>query len=188
MSDSSLTIFIIKLLLKEPRRKEKKVKKEWKNTWDGEDEEEKMNCDSPRSDEENSNSDDDNEDEDEDVVRRPKKSRKPVADSSESESDLDDLNVEDVDKVMRLLPDNPTGLLDFANAVQGILLLLVLKQHLKNQYGFSDRYYTHNFHSVQCTSKNVRYSVITITQSFFHPTAKFRNTLQQSQPRCTIRQ
>uniref|UniRef100_A0AAQ5ZJV5 Nipped-B protein n=1 Tax=Amphiprion ocellaris TaxID=80972 RepID=A0AAQ5ZJV5_AMPOC len=42
------------------------------------------------------------------------------------------------DKVMRLLPDNPIGLLDFANAVQGILLLLVLKQHLKNQYGFSD--------------------------------------------------
>lgn len=93
-----------------------------------------MNCESPRSDEENSNSDDD-----EDVVRRPKKAKKPVADSSESESDLDDLDLEDVDKVMRLLPDNPTGLLDFANAVQGILLLLVLKQHLKNQYGFSDR-------------------------------------------------
>uniref|UniRef100_A0AAX7VW42 Nipped-B protein n=1 Tax=Astatotilapia calliptera TaxID=8154 RepID=A0AAX7VW42_ASTCA len=58
--------------------------------------------------------------------------------SSESESDLEDLDVDDVEKVMRLLPDNPTGLLDFANAVQGILLLLVLKQHLKNQYGFSD--------------------------------------------------
>uniref|UniRef100_A0A8C2W7N4 Nipped-B protein n=1 Tax=Cyclopterus lumpus TaxID=8103 RepID=A0A8C2W7N4_CYCLU len=57
---------------------------------------------------------------------------------SESESDLDDLDLEDVEKVMRLVPDNPTGLLDFANAVQGILLLLVLKQHLKNQYGFSD--------------------------------------------------
>ncbi|XP_074525916.1 nipped-B-like protein A isoform X2 [Halichoeres trimaculatus] len=137
VSGSNLLQTFRELLLKEPRRKEKKVKKEWKNTWDGEDEEEKMNCDSPRSDEENSNSDGDNDD-DEDVVRRPKKSRKPVADSSESESDLDDLNVEDVDKVMRLLPDNPTGLLDFANAVQGILLLLVLKQHLKNQYGFSD--------------------------------------------------
>ncbi|KAG7223442.1 hypothetical protein INR49_015545, partial [Caranx melampygus] len=122
------------LLLKEPRRKEKKVKKEWKHTSDGEDEEEKMNCDSPRSDNgEHSNSDD------EDVVRRPKKARKPVAaESSESESDLEDLDVEDAEKVMRLLPDNPTGLLDFANAVQGILLLLVLKQHLKNQYGFSD--------------------------------------------------
>lgn len=94
-----------------------------------------MNCGSPRSDDEvNSNSDDD------DVVRRPKKARKPVAaESSESESDLEDLDVDDAEKVMRLLPDNPTGLLDFANAVQGILLLLVLKQHLKNQYGFSDR-------------------------------------------------
>uniref|UniRef100_A0A3P8QGB3 Nipped-B protein n=1 Tax=Astatotilapia calliptera TaxID=8154 RepID=A0A3P8QGB3_ASTCA len=89
--------------------KEKKVKKEWKNSSDGEDDEEKMNCDSWRSE-----------------------------DSSESESDLEDLDVDDVEKVMRLLPDNPTGLLDFANAVQGILLLLVLKQHLKNQYGFSD--------------------------------------------------
>lgn len=125
--------FSVQLLLKEPKRKEKKVKV-WKNVSDGEEEEEKMNCDSSRSDEEeNSNSDD------EDVVRRPKKARKPVADSSDSESDLDDLDLEDVEKVMRLLPENPTGLLDFANAVQGILLLLVLKQHLKNQYGFSDR-------------------------------------------------
>ncbi|XP_076586328.1 nipped-B-like protein A isoform X3 [Chaetodon auriga] len=135
VSGSNLLQTFKELLLKEPRRKEKKVKKEWKHTSDGEDEEEKMNCDSPRSDEEgHSNSDDENDD----VVRRPKKARKPVADSSESESDLDDLDLEDVDKVMRLLPDNPTGLLDFANAVQGILLLLVLKQHLKNQYGFSD--------------------------------------------------
>uniref|UniRef100_A0A665V9A1 Nipped-B protein n=1 Tax=Echeneis naucrates TaxID=173247 RepID=A0A665V9A1_ECHNA len=97
-----------------------------------------MNCSFPRSDdEENVQSDNDNDD---DVVRRPKKVKKPVAatESSESDSDLEDLDVEDVEKVMRLLPDNPTSLLDFANAVQGILLLLVLKQHLKNQYGFSD--------------------------------------------------
>uniref|UniRef100_A0A673CDH8 Nipped-B protein n=1 Tax=Sphaeramia orbicularis TaxID=375764 RepID=A0A673CDH8_9TELE len=95
----------------------REVKKEWKNRSDGEEDEEKMN-----------------------LVRRPKKARKHVADpeSSESDSEFDDLDVEDVDKVMRLLPDNPMGLLDFANAVQGILLLLVLKQHLKNQYGFSD--------------------------------------------------
>lgn len=130
-----LSFLSVQLLLKEPRRKEKKVKKEWKNTSDGEDEE-KMNCDFPRSDDEqNSNSENDGDD----VVRRPKKSRQPVANSSESESDLEDLDVEDAEKVMRLLPDNPAGLLDFANAVQGILLLLVLKQHLKNQYGFSDR-------------------------------------------------
>nr|XP_033475411.1 nipped-B-like protein A isoform X2 [Epinephelus lanceolatus] len=132
VSGSNLLQTFKELLLKEPRRKEKKVK-EWKNTSDGEDDEEKMNCDSPRSDDEE-NSDND------DVVRRPKKARKPVSDSesSESESDLDDLDLEDVEKVMRLLPESPTGLLDFANAVQGILLLLVLKQHLKNQYGFSD--------------------------------------------------
>lgn len=139
-SYSSIQVFIfiyilpsrVQLLLKEPRRKEKKVK-EWKNPSEGEDEEERMNCDSQRSDgEENSDIDD--------VVRRLKKPRKPVAGpgSSESESDLEDLDLEDVEKVMRLIPDNPTGLLDFANAVQGILLLLVLKQHLKNQYGFSD--------------------------------------------------
>lgn len=104
---------------------------------DGEDDEEKMNYDSSRSDDENSNSDVNSADND--VIRQPKKARKPIADSSDSESDLEDLAVEDVDKVMSRLPENPTGLLDFANAVQGILLLLVLKQHLKNQYGFSDR-------------------------------------------------
>ncbi|XP_034726980.1 nipped-B-like protein A isoform X3 [Etheostoma cragini] len=134
VSGSNLLQTFKELLLKEPRRKEKKVKvKEWKNTSDGEDEEEKMNCDSP-GDNEEENSDSDG------VVRRPKKARKPVPDSqsSESETDLDDLDLEDVEKVMRLVPDNPTGLLDFANSVQGILLLLVLKQHLKNQYGFSD--------------------------------------------------
>ncbi|XP_054466495.1 nipped-B-like protein A isoform X1 [Anoplopoma fimbria] len=132
VSGSNLLQTFKELLLKEPRRKEKKVK-EWKHTSDGENEEERMNCGSPRSDGEQ-NSDN------EDVVRRPKKARKPVAgpESSESGSDLEDLDLEDVEKVMRLIPDNPTGLLDFANAVQGILLLLVLKQHLKNQYGFSD--------------------------------------------------
>ncbi|XP_015229807.1 PREDICTED: nipped-B-like protein isoform X4 [Cyprinodon variegatus] len=140
VSGSNLLQTFKELLLKEPRRKEKKVKV-WKNTSDGEDEE-KMNCDSSRSDEEeNCNSDgNENEDNNDDVVHRPKKTRKPVGneDGSDSESDLEDLDVEDVDKVMRLLPDNPSGLLDFANAVQGILLLLVLKQHLKNLYGFSD--------------------------------------------------
>eukprot|EP00066_Takifugu_rubripes_P024592 XP_011613858.1 PREDICTED: nipped-B-like protein isoform X2 [Takifugu rubripes] len=133
VSGSNLLQTFREFLLKEPRRK---VKKEWKNTLDGRDEE-RMNCDSFRTDDEaNSNTDDDSDNND--VVRRPKKAKKLAANSSDSESDLDDLNVDDVDKVMSLLPDNPMGLLDFANAVQGILLLLVLKQHLKNQYGFSD--------------------------------------------------
>ena len=128
-------------LLKEPGRKEKKekkekkVKKEHKAVSDSE-EEEKMNCDSPGSDEARSGH---SEDDEEEVVRRPKKSRKPVAESESSESDLEDLDIEDAEKVLRRLPENPTALMDFANAVQGILLLLVLKQHLKNQYGFSDR-------------------------------------------------
>ncbi|KAM4616897.1 nipped-B-like protein A isoform 4-T4 [Polymixia lowei] len=136
VSGSNLLQTFKEFLLREPGRKVKKVKKEWKHTSDGEEDEEKMNCDSPRSNEDgNSNSEDD-----EDVVRRPKKAKKPVAESetSESESDLEDLDLEDAEKVMRRLPENPAALLDFANAVQGILLLLVLKQHLKNQYGFSD--------------------------------------------------
>uniref|UniRef100_A0A673NE71 Nipped-B protein n=1 Tax=Sinocyclocheilus rhinocerous TaxID=307959 RepID=A0A673NE71_9TELE len=70
-----------------------------------------------------------------DVIRRPKKPRRSAAVNSDSDSDLD---LEDVDKVMQRLPDNPEPLLDFANASQGILLLLMLKQHLKNLYGFSD--------------------------------------------------
>ncbi|KAL3062854.1 hypothetical protein OYC64_002617 [Pagothenia borchgrevinki] len=130
VSGSNLLQTFKELLLKEPRRKEKKIKV-LKQMSDGEDEEEKIHCDSPRSNEEGNN-------ENEDVVRRPKKAKKPVPESESSESDLEDLDLEDVEKVMRLLPDNPTGLLDFANSVQGILLLLVLKQHLKNQYGFSD--------------------------------------------------
>ncbi|KAM9822246.1 nipped-B-like protein B isoform 3-T4 [Syngnathus typhle] len=133
VSGSNLLQTFTELLLKEPRRKEKVKVKEWKSTSDGEDDEERMNCISPGSDK-GHNSEDDN------VVQMPKKPRKPVADSdnSESESDLDDLNVDDTERVMRRLPDNPASLLDFANSVQGILLLLVLKQHLKNQYGFSD--------------------------------------------------
>ncbi|XP_061672329.1 nipped-B-like protein A isoform X1 [Syngnathoides biaculeatus] len=134
VSGSNLLQTFTELLLKEPRRKEKPVKEEWKSTSDGEDDEIRMNCDSPRSDGGHNSEDDD------DVVRRHAKPRKPGADSesTNSESDLDDLNVDDTDRVMRRLPDNPASLLDFANSVQGILLLLVLKQHLKNQYGFSD--------------------------------------------------
>uniref|UniRef100_A0A9J8BTE5 Nipped-B protein n=1 Tax=Cyprinus carpio carpio TaxID=630221 RepID=A0A9J8BTE5_CYPCA len=79
-----------------------------------------------------SSSDSDSSD---DVIRRPKKPRRSAAVNSDSDSDLD---LEDVDKVMQRLPDNPEPLLDFANASQGILLLLMLKQHLKNLYGFSD--------------------------------------------------
>lgn len=73
------------------------------------------------------------------MVRRLKKPKHRAQAPVESDSDSD-LEMEDLDKVMQRLPDNPIPLLDFANASQGILLLLVLKQHLKNLYGFSDRY------------------------------------------------
>uniref|UniRef100_A0A671Q2T8 Nipped-B protein n=1 Tax=Sinocyclocheilus anshuiensis TaxID=1608454 RepID=A0A671Q2T8_9TELE len=66
-------------------------------------------------------------------VRKPK----PTEGARQSESDSDS-DLEDADAVMERLPDDTTSLLDFARASQGILLLLVLKQHLKNLYGFSD--------------------------------------------------
>lgn len=69
-------------------------------------------------------------------MRKPKP--KPTEGARQSESDSDS-DLEDADAVMERLPDDTTSLLDFARASQGILLLLVLKQHLKNLYGFSDR-------------------------------------------------
>lgn len=113
-------------LRKEPVRPEKKVKtkkrkkqhsRRRKNSSD-EDED---------SDSDGSNSKSSSSDEDEDVIRRRKK-------SADSDSDL-----EDEDTVINRLPENSIPLLEFASASQGILLLLVLKQHLKNLYGFSDR-------------------------------------------------
>uniref|UniRef100_A0A8C1KPT1 Nipped-B protein n=1 Tax=Cyprinus carpio TaxID=7962 RepID=A0A8C1KPT1_CYPCA len=77
--------------------------------------------------------DDYEEDEEGQRVRKPKPMEGAKQPESESDSDL-----EDADAVMERLPDDTTSLLDFARASQGILLLLVLKQHLKNLYGFSD--------------------------------------------------
>uniref|UniRef100_A0A672P0F4 Nipped-B protein n=1 Tax=Sinocyclocheilus grahami TaxID=75366 RepID=A0A672P0F4_SINGR len=77
--------------------------------------------------------DDYEEDEEGQRVRKPK----PTEGTRQSESDSDS-DLEDADAVMERLPDDTTSLLDFARASQGILLLLVLKQHLKNLYGFSD--------------------------------------------------
>lgn len=78
--------------------------------------------------------DDYEEDEEGQRVRKPKPMEVTRQSESDSESDL-----EDADAVMERLPDDAAPLLDFARASQGILLLLVLKQHLKNLYGFSDR-------------------------------------------------
>uniref|UniRef100_A0A3Q2QX81 Nipped-B protein n=1 Tax=Fundulus heteroclitus TaxID=8078 RepID=A0A3Q2QX81_FUNHE len=77
------------------------------------------------------NSSDEEEDEDEEKKEEVRKRKKPGG--CESDSDLDD-----EEAVMDRLPENTTPLLEFASASQGILLLLVLKQHLKNLYGFSD--------------------------------------------------
>uniref|UniRef100_A0A8C2ZHW6 Nipped-B protein n=1 Tax=Cyclopterus lumpus TaxID=8103 RepID=A0A8C2ZHW6_CYCLU len=84
--------------------------------------------DSSVKDDEQSSSTSSSSDEDDEVVQSQKK---PVLSDSEAE-------IEDEDAVMDRLPENHSPLLDFASASQGILLLLVLKQHLKNLYGFSD--------------------------------------------------
>uniref|UniRef100_A0A8D0GLK0 Nipped-B protein n=1 Tax=Sphenodon punctatus TaxID=8508 RepID=A0A8D0GLK0_SPHPU len=87
----------------------------------------------PSSDEESeSESNSESESESEEEVIKPRKLRKRV----ESDSDSDEEN--DINSVMRCLPDNSAPLIEFANVSQGILLLLMLKQHLKNLCGFSD--------------------------------------------------
>ncbi|XP_063310052.1 nipped-B-like protein isoform X2 [Pelobates fuscus] len=70
--------------------------------------------------------------ESEEEVVRPRRTRRRA--NSESDSDGED----DVDHVLSCLPESAGPLIEFANASQGILLLLMLKQHLKNLCGFSD--------------------------------------------------
>ncbi|XP_072272708.1 nipped-B-like protein isoform X4 [Pyxicephalus adspersus] len=77
-------------------------------------------------------SEEENSSESEEEVVRPRKTRRRG--TAESDSDDED----DVDNVLNCLPDNAAPLIEFANASQGILLLLMLKQHLKNLCGFSD--------------------------------------------------
>ncbi|KAL7846528.1 hypothetical protein SRHO_G00215080 [Serrasalmus rhombeus] len=127
VSGSNLLQSFKESLLKEPRQRERKKKKVREKKYSSEEEDE---------DEEEHSSSRESSSSDEEVVRRAKKPKRATTTvNSDSDTDLD---VEDVDKVMDRLPDNPLPLLDFANASQGILLLLVLKQHLKNLYGFSD--------------------------------------------------
>ncbi|CAB3386176.1 Hypothetical predicted protein [Cloeon dipterum] len=54
----------------------------------------------------------------------------PVIDEEDDE--------EDVDELMKRISDNNKPLLDCITASQGCMLLLVLKQHLKDMYGISD--------------------------------------------------
>ncbi|XP_043371234.1 nipped-B-like protein isoform X3 [Dermochelys coriacea] len=80
----------------------------------------------------NSNSESESESESEEEVIKPRKLRKRV------DSDSDSGEENDINAVMKCLPDNSAPLIEFANVSQGILLLLMLKQHLKNLCGFSD--------------------------------------------------
>ncbi|KAM7026076.1 nipped-B-like protein isoform 3-T3 [Acridotheres tristis] len=70
--------------------------------------------------------------ESEEEASKPRRLRKRV----DSDSDSDEEN--DINAVMKCLPENSAPLIEFANVSQGILLLLMLKQHLKNLCGFSD--------------------------------------------------
>ncbi|XP_037608532.1 nipped-B-like protein B isoform X2 [Sebastes umbrosus] len=123
-----------KMTKKKKKKKEKKKKKKKKpqrrkgssdedSDDDGADEEEEDEDDEQSSSTSSSSS---SSDEDDEVVHRGKK-------PAQFDSD-----VEDEDAVMDRLPENSNPLLDFASASQGILLLLMLKQHLKNLYGLSD--------------------------------------------------
>ncbi len=116
-------------LLKEPVQKEKKMKTKKKKKKQQQSQRRKYSSDE---DDEQSSSTSSSSDEDDEVVQKRKKS--VISDS--------DSDIEDEDAVMDRLPENTNPLLDFASASQGILLLLVLKQHLKNLYGFSDRWVT----------------------------------------------
>lgn len=57
--------------------------------------------------------------------------------TSDIVSALDDED-EDEDALVARLPNNTTDLQSCITAAQGCLLLLVLKQHLKDTYGLSD--------------------------------------------------
>ncbi|KAK1883924.1 Nipped-B-like protein [Dissostichus eleginoides] len=76
--------------------------------------------------EQSSSSSSSSSEEEEEVVHRVKK---PV----DHDSDF-----EDEDAVMSRLPENSNPLLEFSSSSQGILLLLMLKQHLKNLFGLTD--------------------------------------------------
>nr|XP_046230499.1 nipped-B-like protein B isoform X2 [Scatophagus argus] len=131
VSGSNLLQSFKESLRKEPVKQEKKMKTKKKKKKKKKPQRRKHSSDEDDDDDdddEESSSDSSSSDEDDEVVHRPKKS---VISDSDSE-------VEDEDALMDRLPENPIPLLDFASASQGILLLLVLKQHLKNLYGFSD--------------------------------------------------
>lgn len=122
-------LLCVQSLRKEPVQQEKKMKTKKKKKKQHQRRKYGSDDDDEDEDHEQSSSQSSSSDEEDEVVHRQKKS--VVSDS--------DSDVGDEDAVMGRLPENPNPLLEFASASQGILLLLVLKQHLKNLYGFSDR-------------------------------------------------
>eukprot|EP00066_Takifugu_rubripes_P013950 XP_011603216.1 PREDICTED: nipped-B-like protein B isoform X2 [Takifugu rubripes] len=126
VSGSNLLQSFKESLRKGPVEKWANTKKKKKKKKKHQPQRKKLSSDEDDEDDESSSS---SSSSDEDVVvKRHKK-------SAHSDSDSD---IADEDDLMERLPENPQPLLDFAGASQGILLLLVLKQHLKNLYGFSD--------------------------------------------------
>ncbi|XP_041825130.1 nipped-B-like protein B [Melanotaenia boesemani] len=130
VSGSNLLQSFKECLQKQPVRQEKKVNTKKRKKHHSRRRKSSSDDDSEDEDEKNSSSSSSSSssDEDDDEVHRHKKTA-----AADSDSDM-----EDEDAVMDRLPENTTPLLEFASASQGILLLLVLKQHLKNLYGFSD--------------------------------------------------
>lgn len=51
---------------------------------------------------------------------------------------LDEDDDEDEESLLKRLPEDTTALQECITASQGCLMLLVLKQHLKTLYGFTD--------------------------------------------------
>ncbi|XP_065107080.1 nipped-B-like protein A isoform X1 [Paramisgurnus dabryanus] len=136
VSGSNLLQSFKESLIRIPGRKSRKRTRRRRHQQNGSEEqraEQEDEVDRHSGDEMVEDDDDFEEDEDGQRVRKPKPMENAKEPESESESDL-----EDADAVMERLPDDTSPLLDFARASQGILLLLVLKQHLKNLYGFSD--------------------------------------------------
>ncbi|XP_051518111.1 nipped-B-like protein A isoform X2 [Myxocyprinus asiaticus] len=132
VSGSNLLQTFKESLIRIPGRKSKKRRRGRQRQQNGSEKE--RGCQEER--ERNSGDEEDvdyEEDEEGQRVRKPKPVEEAGVTVSDSDSDLDD-----ADAVMERLPDDTSSLLDFARASQGILLLLVLKQHLKNLYGFSD--------------------------------------------------
>lgn len=67
---------------------------------------------------------------------KPRASEENKEKSTNPLEDEDD--IEDIDVIIERLPDNTTDLQHCITSAQGCMLLLILKQHLKEMYGLND--------------------------------------------------